>query len=575
MDKGARREGSAFHFGGLLSGALARLQSELPMKIVTAAEMREIDRRTTDEFGVPSLTLMENAGSAVFDFCLVNYDLAKTIGVICGKGNNGGDGLVAARMLHEVGRDVRVLLLADPADFRGDAAAMLQKLPVQPVIARSIAEVNDACREVFHRDLLIDAVLGTGFKPPASELYAWAIEYFWEVPAPVVSVDLPSGVLADETDEQESERLARAGKDITLASARSSAVVTFTVPKLAHVFQAMTQGPIVVEYIGSPEEAIRSGLHLHATTRYDLLWLCAGREEQAHKGDFGHVLVIGGSRGKAGAAALAGMGALRSGAGLCTVATPAGVQPLVSGFAPELMTEALAETDTGSISTRAFEYERVAEILNNKTVLAIGPGVSQHRESSEFVRTLLRDAKVPVVLDADGLNAFAGCAGELDGSARPLVLTPHPGEMARLTGLSTAQVQQDRVNIARAFAKQHHCIVVLKGRRTLVASPDGDVWVNMTGNPGMAKGGSGDVLTGVIAGLIAQHPERPVEAVVAAVYLHGLAGDLACKSLGEEAMLATDILANLGNAFTVVAQDHRRITLRDPLPQPFWRHNQR
>ena len=545
------------------------------MKIVTAAEMRQIDRRTTDEFGVPSLELMESAGAAVFDFCLINYHLARTVGVICGKGNNGGDGLVAARKLHEVGRDVRVLLLADPAELRGDAAAMLQKLPVQPVIARSMAEVNGACREVFHRDLLIDAVLGTGFKPPASELYAWAIEYFWEVPAPVVSVDLPSGVLADETDEGESERRARDGKDVTLASARSSAVVTFTAPKLAHAFQAMTQGPIVVEEIGSPPEAIRSDLHLEAITRRDLIWLAAGREQQAHKGDFGHVLVIAGSCGKAGAAAMAGMGALRAGAGLCTVATPVGVQPLVSGFAPELMTEALAETETGSISMRAFEYERVAEIMKNKTVLAIGPGVSQHPESSEFVRTLLRDTRIPVVLDADALNAFAGYAPQLHGSAGPLVLTPHPGEMARLTGLSTAQVQQDRVNVARDFARQHHCILVLKGWRTLVAGPVGDVWVNMTGNPGMAKGGSGDVLTGIIAGLLAQHPQRAFAAVMAAVYLHGLAGDLACRELGEEAMLATDILFHLGAAFTLVAQDHRRITLRDALPQPFWRHNHR
>jgi hydroxyethylthiazole kinase-like uncharacterized protein yjeF len=541
------------------------------MKIVTAAEMREIDRRTTEEFGVPSLTLMENAGTRVAEFCLREYPQAKTVGVICGKGNNGGDGLVAARKLHEAGRDVRVLLLADPAEVRGDAAAILQKLPVKPLVLRSLAEVNDACVELYTRDLLIDAVLGTGFKPPASELYEWAMEYFWEVFAPVVSVDLPSGVLADETNEEESERLARAGRDLTLPSARSSAVVTFTAPRPAHVFQEMTSGAIVVEEIGSPEEAIRSQLRLETITRRDLVWLRAGRSAESHKGDYGHVLVIGGSRGKAGAAAMAGMGALRAGAGLCTVATAAGVQALVSSFAPELMTEGLAETEEGAISLRALEYGRMEEILKGKSVLAVGPGISQHGEAAELARTLVREAKLPVVLDADGLNAFAGHTEELDGSARQLVITPHPGEMARLTGLSTAEIQAHRIDTAREFAQRHNCVVVLKGRRTLVAEPRGTVWVNMTGNPGMATGGSGDLLTGIIAGLIAQYPKRNVSPVLAGVYVHGLAGDLACAQLGEQAMLATDIIENLGKAFVALEQDRRLNTLRDPLPQPFWR----
>jgi hydroxyethylthiazole kinase-like uncharacterized protein yjeF len=543
------------------------------MTVVTSSEMREIDRRTSEEFGVASLTLMENAGTAVAAFCLREYPQAKTVGVICGKGNNGGDGFVVARKLHEAGKDVQVLLLADPADVKADAAEMLKRLPVKPVVATSVAQCEQLAPAVYKRDLLIDAVLGTGFKPPANELYAWAIEYFWEVEAPVVSVDLPSGVVADETIEDHPGRGA-------LSSARSSAVVTFTAPKLAHVFQDLTQGPIIVAPIGTPEEAIRSQLGLEAITGREVLFLTAGRPADSNKGNFGHVLVVGGSRGKAGAAAMAGISALRSGAGLCTVATPAGVQSLVSSFAPELMTEGVAETEDGTISLRAFEYGRMAEIAKGKTVLAIGPGISRNDESAQFVRTLRRESKLPVVLDADGLNAFEGRAVELDRVAGPdrnrplLVVTPHPGEMARLMSMSVAQVQADRIGVVRRFAKERQCIVVLKGHRTLVAEPGGKVWVNLTGNPGMATGGTGDVLTGMIAGFLAQFPKNTLHALLAAVYVHGLAGDLACGEHGEMAMIAGDVIGKIGDAINSVEWDQRLTVLRRPLPQPFWRHNQ-
>jgi hydroxyethylthiazole kinase-like uncharacterized protein yjeF len=266
------------------------------------------------------------------------------------------------------------------------------------------------------------------------------------------------------------------------------------------------------------------------------------------------VLVIGGSVGKAGAAAMAGMAALRAGAGLSTVATPKSVLATVAGFHPEVMTEALDETEAGSISTRTLADGRMDALIKGKTVLAVGPGISRHAETSEFVRSVVVKCKTPLVLDADGLNAFEGRAGELNGKGRTFVITPHPGEMARLAGSTVTAVQRDRINIARTFAREHELIVVLKGHRTLIVQPDGTVWVNTTGNPGMATGGTGDILTGMVAGLIAQNPERIVEAVIAAVHLHGLAGDVARAGMGEHSLVATDLVRGLPEAFRRVRE---------------------
>ena len=301
--------------------------------------------------------------------------------------------------------------------------------------------------------------------------------------------------------------------------------------------------------IGSPEEAIVSSLYLNVITARDLAPLIAPRPPAANKGNFGHVLVIGGAVGKAGSVAMAGMAALRVGAGLSTVGTPKSVLPTVAGFHPELMTEPLEETEAGTISKRAMGYGHLDALAKDKTVLAVGPGISRHTETAEVVRTVVKKYQQPMVLDADGLNAFEGRAGELNGKGRSLVITPHPGEMARLIGSSAAAVQRDRLNLARAFAREHEIIVVLKGHRTLIAAPDGTVWVNTTGNPGMATGGTGDILTGMTAGFIAQNPGRVLEAVCAAVYLHGLAGDVARETMGEHSLVATDLIKSLPEAF--------------------------
>ena len=506
------------------------------MKIVSADEMRAIDRATSERFGVPSLTLMENAGAAVADYVISHHATAGRVVVFCGKGNNGGDGFVAARRLHERGKNVQVILLGDPADLRGDAAVMFGKLRGAAVAVHSSEELkSERVRLSLEADLYLDAVLGTGFKPPVSGLYADAIAIMNASPVPVIAVDIPSGADADAMGPQ-------AG-----TIARADAVVTFTAPRPAHVFSMFTAGPTVVAEIGSPEAAIVSALQLNVITARDVGPLVGPRPAESNKGNYGHALVVGGSLGKAGSVAMAGMAVLRAGAGLSTVATPRSVLGTVAGFHPELMTEPLPETDAGTISTSALD--RLKELAKGKSVLAIGPGTSRDPQTAELVRALVAGLDVSMVVDADGLNAFEGRTDELKGNGRTLVITPHPGEMARLAGCTIADVQKDRLGVARKFAREHELIVVLKGHRTLVVQPDGEAWVNTTGNPGMATGGTGDILTGMVAGMIAQHSKDAFSAVLAAVHLHGLAGDVMRERVGEHSLVATDLLTGLPEAF--------------------------
>ncbi|MGP0018847.1 MAG: NAD(P)H-hydrate dehydratase [Candidatus Sulfotelmatobacter sp.] len=506
------------------------------MKIVTAAEMRGIDRATSERFGVPSLSLMENAGTVVADYILARCGGVEHFAVFCGKGNNGGDGFVIARKLHEHGKKVQVILLADPAELQGDAAVMFKKLPAAPVVVRSSEELSgEPVRAALAAPVCVDAILGTGFRPPVSGLYAEAITRINASNSLVVAVDIPSGADADALGAQ------------TGLVARANAIVTFTAPRPAHLFSMLTRGPTCVAPIGSPEEAIVSSLQLNVITGQDFAEMVAPRREDANKGNYGHVLVIGGSLGKAGAAAMAGFSALRAGAGLSTVATTKSALPAVAGFHPELMTEPLAETEAGTIATGAGV--RIEELLKSITVAAIGPGISRDSRTATLVRSLVANHTLPMVVDADGLNAFEAHTSELNGKGRMLVITPHPGEMARLVGCSIAEVQKDRLGVARKFAREHELIVVLKGHRTLVVQQDGEAWVNTTGNPGMATGGTGDILTGMVAGMIAQHPQKARLATAAAVYLHGLAGDVMRDAVGEHSLVATDLLAGLPEAF--------------------------
>ena len=519
------------------------------MRVLSAAEMQSCDRVTTEKYGVPSLKLMRAAATAVAKFAREQFPEARRVTVLCGRGNNGGDGLMTARMLATAGLKVTTLLLGAPDGMAGDAAAAWRELatPTHGLIhivrdAGELAQYNTA----LETDLLIDAVVGTGFKPPLKGLALAALEWIKGSRAPVLAVDLPSGWPADY-----------AGGAVEGVVYPADAVVTFTAPKPAHVFAQLTRRwdqPIVVAPIGSPEEAVVSAMGL-TWAGSSVVVVQTARKPDANKGNFGHVLVVGGSAGKSGAPAMTALTALRAGAGLVTAAVPAPVAPQVAVVAPELMTWPLAATGTGQVAAKGATARFLAELTKGKSVLAVGPGLGQSAGAAAFLSNLLGATKMPVVIDADALNLLAANPpllaklGKVGKAGRTIVLTPHPGEMARLAGVSVAEIQADRLETARAFAKKQHLTLVLKGWRTLVAHPDGTVAVNTTGNPAMAKGGSGDMLTGLVAGLLAQHAQEPVRAVEAAVYLHGLAADFAVRAMDEHTLLATDTLREFSRAF--------------------------
>ncbi len=515
------------------------------MKILTAEEMGKADRVTTDRFGIPSLELMEHAGHAVARFILRELPQCRHIVVLCGKGNNGGDGLVAARHLIEAGCTVSVVILGDPAETKGDAKTMLGQLPVAPIGIKEEADLYaSGCKALFEgAELFVDAVLGTGFRPPMRGLAIAGRKLLERYPrTPVVAVDLPSGWDADSRKFSAPEAY------------RADAVVTFTAPKLAHVSGMLTRGPIVVAPIGSPAEAVESDTGLTWAGSSKVI-ADRPRPADSNKGRFGHVLVIGGARGKSGAPSMSSVAALRAGAGLVTAAVAQSILPTVAAVTPELMTVALLEGNQGEISSRNLEDARLDPILEKKSVIAVGPGMGQEEEAVKFFLGLLERTKVPMVIDADALNALAAHRGNLNGRGRLLVLTPHPGEMARLTGMSIPEVEADREGIARQFATSHSVTLVLKGWRTIIAHPDGRIALSTTGNPGMAKGGSGDILTGIVAAMIGQYPEQPAEAVEAAVYLHGLAADFAVRWQDQHTLLAMDTVSHLYEAFRFRAED--------------------
>jgi len=533
------------------------------MKILSAAEMQACDRATSEQFGIPMTTLMRNAGQAVASFVQQQFPKARRITILCGAGNNGADGYIAGSLLAEAGCEVRLLLLlSDPSkahEVHSKKWAESVGLRVPPSQGSSFQvwlpglEPGDLANyeEALDCDLILDAVVGTGFKPPLRGLPLAVLEWLRSAPKlpPIAAVDLPSGWDADSN--------AAAAENVYPADA----VITFTAPKPAHVFGQLTcsiRQPIVVAPIGSPEEAIVSSLNLH--------WGGAAkaitdpeRPADSNKGMYGHVLVIGGSPGKSGAPAMASLAALRAGAGLVTAAVTPAVQPLVAAIAPELMTGTLAVTDSGEISSSNLDADKLKTLLKGITVLAIGPGLGLEAGASQLAIGLLTHSRLPAVADADALNAIAAEREKNPdllrtlAEGRTLAITPHPGEMSRLTGLSVREIQANRLEIARDFATKNQVTLVLKGWRTLIAHPDGKIAVNTTGNPGMAKGGSGDLLTGMVAALLAQFPDDPQRAVESAVYLHGLAADITVRSQGiggdQHTLLATDSLANLYRAF--------------------------
>jgi NAD(P)H-hydrate epimerase len=510
------------------------------MRVLNTEQMREADRRTIEDIGIPSIVLMENAGrQAVAAMEAAFEDLATSrVGVICGRGNNGGDGFVVARTLIQRGVDTMVFLLGSVSEVRGDARTNLEVLGR---IGLTVVEITNAQEWELHSselaecDLMVDAILGTGFRGRLTGFLETVIADVNGLGVPVVAIDLPTGVSADSPEVE--------GPAI-----EASMTVTLAAPKIPLVFPPADThaGDLVIADIGIPLPLLDEieGQHLELLTRERMREIVPARAADSHKGDFGRVLIVAGSTGRTGAAHLAALGALRSGAGLVTVATPRSCVPVVAAMAPEYMTEPLDETEQGTVDFGAVD--RVLDI--NTDVIAVGPGLGQAPATSAFVHALLERAGVPLVLDADALNAFAGEPDRLMGRDEvAVVITPHPGEMARLLNTTVDAIQRDRLRHAREFAAAHKVHVVLKGHRTLIAAPDGRTFVNLTGNAGMATGGTGDLLTGMLAAWLAQLLDAEAAAKLA-VYLHGTAGDLAEADEGEVSMTAGDVAAHLGDA---------------------------
>lgn len=514
------------------------------IRVATASEMQEMDRRAAVEFGIPSLLLMENAGAETVREILAAFPGigGLRVLVLCGRGNNGGDGFVIARRLLGRGISVRTVLLARRDAVQGDARInleILEKLGAPPV---EIPEPGDlpglrAC--LASAEVVVDAIVGTGSRGPARGFLADAIDAVNRSGRPVVAVDIPSGLGADRAEASG-------------VAVRATLTVTFAAPKRSLILfpAAAHAGRVRVVDIGIPRTLLAGGaMGVGLLETADVQGAFPARDPAAHKGSFGHVLVIAGSVGKTGAAALTALGAQRIGAGLVTLAAPASLNDILEVKLTEVMTVPVPETEARTVDLAALEP--LLRLAEGKDAVAIGPGLGMHPATQALVRGLVTRLRIPVVLDADGLNALAGATECLRDAAGPLVLTPHPGECARLLGVSAATLLAERIPVVQKTAADWHLSLVLKMARTLVGDPAGGVAIVPTGNPGMATGGTGDVLTGVIAGLIAQGAAPPL-AARAGAYVHGLAGDLAAGRLGPEAMLAGDLLDALPEAIRQV-----------------------
>jgi NAD(P)H-hydrate epimerase len=523
------------------------------MRILTAEAMREVDRQAIEGLGIPGMVLMENAALGVVDAIGETYPEAGSAALFCGPGNNGGDGLAIARHLAVRGYEVRIYLATGGRELTGDAGTQLaicraMGLPIEEI--GEGADLGPVLAAAGGCDLVVDALFGTGLGRALEGTFAALVEGMNELPRPRVAVDLPSGLNGSRAEPL--------GPHV-----RADLTVTFAALKVAHVLPpaAAACGELAVADLGIPHDLLEDNREgepgLHLLVEEELAALLQPRDPEGHKGTYGHALIVGGGPGKAGAVILGARAAVRVGAGLVTAAVPVPVRDVVDLGSIESMTLGLPADALGALDDAAAE--RVLAAAEGKDALALGPGLGLEFGTIQAVRRIVRECPLPLVLDADGLNAFADLAGrdageiaERQGGALA-VLTPHPGELARLLGLSTADIQKDRLAAVRQAAARTRAIVVLKGHRTLIATPEGEVHINPTGNPGMATGGSGDVLTGMIAGLLAQGAAGAgpdgLDAVLLAVYLHGLAGDLAAARLGQAPLAAGDLIEMLPAAF--------------------------
>ncbi len=545
-------------------------------KVLTAAEMREVDRRTTEEYGIPSIILMENAAHAVARVIterLGGSVRGKSILILCGKGNNGGDGAALARILWQLEANVSIVLIGKIADLKGDARFNFEIVAKLQRLGSSLAErVNLSYDQgslefrefedgvIFRKryrpyhdpQIVVDALLGTGLNRPVEMNLGQVIGCGWFEEKPlrdkvfeVIAIDLPSGVDADNGS-------------LIGETVFADTTVTFTAPKIANLLgeAGVSNGQLVVANIGSPQEVVNEqSTQLFMTEKQDAaIWLyAAGFSHNSYKNKRGHALLIAGSEDYSGAAVLAGNAAIRSGVGLVTVVTPASSKDSVAArILPEVMVRGVAETDGGAVAEGAFG--EIADLFDKADAVAVGCGLSQNDSTKTFVEKLIAKRTQPTIVDADALNLlspFAGGAAKGESDAT-LILTPHEGEFMRLLGTDDKDVIKDRVAAVRDFAQKHNVILVLKGERVLTGEPGGKVVVNPTGNSGLGKAGNGDTLTGLLAGFCAQAAAMEIdifETVVAAVYIAGLAGDIAEKKYGKRVMTASDVRECLTEAF--------------------------
>jgi NAD(P)H-hydrate epimerase len=514
-----------------LRSSLILQRSSFVMKILTAEQMRNIDRRATDRFGVPSIVLMENAAIAVVDAIFEHYASSERIALICGTGANGGDGFAVARHLENRGIVPVLIIVGDRRHIDGDARTNLtvcERLGIPIYDIRDDSDIDTALAHAADTDLIVDALFGTGLNRAPAGIFADVIRGIAELRIPVLAIDLPSG--ADASTHEPFEPCVQA--EVT---------VTFAAPKVCHVFEpaALYCGEVIVADITIPEIAIdEEGVTLALITPKDVQPLIEPRSANTHKGTYGHVAVIAGSPGRSGAAVMCARGALRAGAGLVTVMTDPETARLVHA---------------GSIESMTFSGTDVRAFLEHKSAALVGPGLPDDEAAYANTRAVVDAIELPLILDASGLNAFANRAAEINPRNLPRVITPHPGELARILGTDTQSIAADRIAAARNAARACNCVVVLKGHQSLVAEPDGHVFVSPTGNPGMATGGMGDVLSGVIAALLARGAD-PVDAACAGVYLHGLAGDLLKDSIGDIGLTATEVADRISEAIAKVRQ---------------------
>ena len=509
------------------------------MLVVTAAEMRRLDHLTIHAHGVPSLTLMERAGQGVVEAILKRWTQPAKHGVlvVAGKGNNGGDGLVIARLLKEREFPCEVACIAKARELSPDAAANLERYRSVKGSFTEIppGDIESLDQRIRNKGLLVDALLGTGLRSPVEGFLADVVELMNASGVPIVAVDTPSGL--------DSDRGVPLG-----ATVQAEATVTFGFPKTGQViYPGVTySGDLVVADIGIRDEAVTEvAPSVELLDPADVVWLLPRRAEDSHKGSYGHLLVMAGSRGKTGAAVLGCRAAMRVGTGLVTLAAPRGLNGILAGALVESMTEPLGEPGEDQWPRLgAADWEALSE---RKSGVLFGPGVGVHAAARRTLETLLEHCDLPWLIDADGLNNLAADVSRLRDARVPPVLTPHPGEMGRLAGMDAAEVNGDRVGIARAFAEENRCHLVLKGARTVMATPEGRVSINPTGNAGMASGGMGDVLAGMVAGFLAQGLP-PEDAVRLGVYLHGRAGDRVAEDRGGVGLIASDLVEELPRA---------------------------